>query len=149
MTQPATPPAAPPPLVLDMTQWSEDVDTAVLDKAPCVIASANADGEPDLAFKGSMMVYDKDHLAYWERGFNETLNAIRSNPHVCVLLRHKGGAFRFYGEARIVEDSAEREAVWERVVDVEKKADPEKKGFAVKIRVDRIRSGPRSVKREG
>ena len=94
------------------------------------------------------MVWDKDHLAYWERGMNETLAGVRANPHVAVLVRQPGSPpVRFYGRARIVDDPAEREAVWQRVVAEEQGRDIDKKGIAVIIRVDRIRRGPQSVSR--
>ena len=110
----------------------------------CVIATSNG-ADVDLALKGSFMVWDDDHLAYWERGLNETLAAIRVNPRVAVLLRPKGAPpMRFYGAARVIEDPEQREAIYQRVIPEEQARDPEKKGFGVLIRVDRIRQGPRA-----
>ncbi|MGI9146720.1 MAG: pyridoxamine 5'-phosphate oxidase family protein [Chloroflexota bacterium] len=144
-TPPPTP--APAPLTLDMTAYADAVNNALYNQAVCVIATTN-DGEPDLALKGSFMVWDSDHLAYWERGLNETLAAIRANPHVAVLVRPKGAPpLRFYGEAHVVEDADQREDVYKRVVPQEQGRDPEKKGLAVLIRVDRVRQGPQTVKR--
>jgi hypothetical protein len=141
-------PPAPAPLTLDLTDFAEVVDHALANQTPMLIATVNG-GQPDLAFKGSFMVWDRDHLAYWERGLNETLAGIRGNPKVAVLVRPKGTpAVRFYGQARVVEDAAEREAVWQRVVPEEQGRDPDKKGVAVLIRIDRIRRGPQSVTRE-
>jgi hypothetical protein len=143
----AAAPAPPPPLTLDLTAFADVVNNALSNQTPMLIATSNAD-HPDLAFKGSFMVWDQDHLAYWERSLNETLAGIQSNPHVAVLVRPKGlPAVRFYGEARLVEDAAEREAVWQRVIAEEQGRDPEKEGYAVVIRVDRIRRGPQSVAR--
>jgi hypothetical protein len=140
-------PAPPPPLTLDLTDFADAIDHALANQTPMLIASVH-DGQPDLAFKGSFMVWDRDHLAYWERGLNETLAGIRDNPRVAVLVRPKGSPpVRFYGQARVVEDATEQEAIWQRVVPEEQGRDPEKKGFAVVIRVDRIRRGPQSVSR--
>jgi hypothetical protein len=101
-----------------------------------------------VALKGSFMVWDEDHLAYWERGLNETLAAIRANPRVAVLVRPKGAPpIRFYGEARTVQDPAGREAVYARVIPEEQARDPEKKGLGVLIKVDRIRQGPSTIQR--
>jgi len=149
MAEGAVPPATPAsiPLTLDLTQFAEAVDNALANQSPAVIATSNA-ADPDVALKGSFMVWDRDHLAYWERGLNETLAAIRGNPKVAVLVRPKGSPpLRFYGEARLVEDPAQREAIYQRVVPEERSRDAEKKGYAVLIRVDRIRQGPRSVTR--
>jgi Pyridoxamine 5'-phosphate oxidase len=138
---------APQPLTLDLTQYAESVKNAFYDQTVCVIATSNA-SEVDLALKGSMMVWDQDHLAYWERGMNETLAAIRSNPRVAVLVRPKGvRPMRFYGSARVVEASPEREAIYARVIPEEQARDPEIKGVGVLIWVDRIRQGPDSVSR--
>jgi hypothetical protein len=54
---------------------------------------------------------------------------------------------RFYGAARVIDDPEQREAIYQRVIPEEQGRDPEKKGFGVLIRVDRIRQGPNSVKR--
>ena len=101
------------------------------------------DGQPDIAFKGSLMVWDADHLAYWERGLLETLAALRSNPSVAMVYRHpqRGQPLRFYGQARLIESGETREAVWERVIPIEKARDPQRTGVAVLIRVDRVRLG--------
>jgi hypothetical protein len=67
---------------------------------------------------------------------------------VAVLTRPKGvPPIRFYGEASVVEDPVRREAIYQRVIPEEQARDPEKKGFGVLIRVDRIRQGTQSIKR--
>lgn len=145
-TSPAPPPP-PAPLTLDVTTYADAVNNAFYNQTVCVIATSNG-SEPDVALKGSFMVWDAEHLAYWERGLNETLAAIRANPRVAVLVRPKGAPpMRFYGEAYVVEDPAQREAVYQRVIPEEQGRDPEKKGIAVLIKVDRIRQGAQSVKR--
>ncbi len=141
------PPPTPAPLTLDLNQYAEAINNALYNQAVCVIATSNGN-EPDLALKGSFMVWDQDHLAYWERGLNETLAAIRVNPNVAVLVRPRGAPpLRFYGQARLVEDAAAREAVYQRVIPEEQARDPEKKGFGVLILVQRIRQGAQSVTR--
>ena len=49
----------------------------------------------------------------------------------------KGGIARFYGTARVCKSGPEYEEVWRRLVQPEKDRDPDKKGFAVLIRVER------------
>ncbi len=143
----SAPPPTPAPLTLDLNQYADAVNNAFYNLQVCVIATSNGN-EPDVALKGSFMVWDRDHLAYWERGLNETLAAIRANPHVAVLVRPKGAPpMRFYGSARVIDDLEQREAIYQRVIPEEQGRDPEKKGFGVLIRVDRIRQGPNSVKR--
>jgi len=49
----------------------------------------------------------------------------------------KGGIARFYGTAQVVKSGPQYEEVWRRLVQPEKDRDPEKKGFAVLIKVER------------
>ena len=145
--------AAPPVTTIDLTQFSEIVDNARTDgdrgQSTALVATAN-EGQPDLALKGSLMVWDADHLAWWERGHGETLAGVRSNPRVAVLVRNltrDKRSLRFYGTARIVDDAALRESIWERVLPLEKETDPEKTGDAVLVRVDRVRAGKFDIQR--
>ena len=144
---------APPVTAIDLLQFSEIVDNARTDgergQNTGVVATAN-DGRPDVALKGSLMVWDADHLAWWERGRAETEAAVRANPEVAVMVRNSTRdrrTLRFYGEARIVDDLALRERVWERVIQVEKDTDPEKNGVAVLVRIDRVRAGKFDIQR--
>jgi general stress protein 26 len=143
----STPTPAPPPLTFDLEQYADAVNNAVANQAVVVIATSNGP-DVDLAMKGSFMVWDHDHLAYWERGLNETLAAIQANPRVAVLVRPPGSSpIRMYGAARVVDDPAQREAIYQRVIPQEQARDPDKKGLAVLIHIDRIRRGPQTITR--
>ncbi len=48
-----------------------------------------------------------------------------------------GGIARFYGTAKIEKSGPAYEEVWRRLVQPEKDRDPEKKGFAVLIKIER------------
>jgi hypothetical protein len=145
--------SAPPVTQVELVQFSEIVDNARTDgekgQGTGLVATSNG-GQPDVALKGSLMVWDADRLAWWERGRSETEAALRANPRVAVLVRNvvrDRRTLRFYGEARIVDDAVLRERVWERVSQVEKEGDPEKNGFAVIMRVDRVRAGKLDIQR--
>ena len=72
------------------------------------------------------------------------------NKRVAVWVRNPvrdRRPLRFYGEARVIEGGPERDAVWERVVQVERDLDKEKKGIAVMVRIDRVRAGPNEIQR--
>jgi hypothetical protein len=143
----SAPPQSPAPLTLDLNQYADLVNNAYYNQSVGVIATSNG-SDVDLALKGSFMVWDQDHLAYWERALNETLAAIRANPRVAVMVRPKGGApIRFYGNAEVIEEAVQREAIFQRVIPEEQGKDPDKKGFGVLIRVDRIRQGANTIKR--
>jgi hypothetical protein len=49
----------------------------------------------------------------------------------------KGGIARFYGTATIQKSGLAYEEVWRKLVQPEKDRDPDKKGFAVLIKVER------------
>src|ERR1700704_1124466 len=114
--------SAPPVTAIDLAQFSEIVDNARTDgdrgQSTGLVATSN-DGQPDVALKGSLMVWDADHLAWWERGRAETEAGVRANPRVAVMVRNltrDKRMIRFYGEALIVEDLELRERIWERVI---------------------------------
>src|SRR3546814_19568855 len=48
-----------------------------------------------------------------------------------------GGIARFYGEAAIHKDDPIAQRIWDRLVQPEKDRDPERKGSAVLVRVER------------
>jgi hypothetical protein len=145
--------SVPPVTEIDLLPFSEVVDNARTDQelglTTGLVATSN-DGQPDLALKGSLMVWDKDHLAWWERSKRETLAALAVNPRVAILVRNptrERRTLRFYGMAQVVQDSDVRERVWDRVRQVEKDTDKEKQGVAVIVRIDRVRAGPFDIQR--
>ena len=149
----ASAPPVPPVTEIDLTPFSDIVGNARTDHdqglTTGLVATSN-DGQPDVALKGSLMVWDKDHLAWWERAKRETLAAVGANPRVAIFVRNPirdRRTLRFYGTARVVDDLELRERVWERVRQVEKDMDKDKQGVAVIVRVDRVRAGPFDIQR--
>ncbi|HTM09897.1 MAG TPA: pyridoxamine 5'-phosphate oxidase family protein [Verrucomicrobiae bacterium] len=121
-------------------QMREMIDNALSNGCPCVLATAAADGEPDIGYKGSMMVFDNESLAYWERTKRQHLKNVTQNPKVVVLFRDPKTRlnFRFHGVAAVHEQGPVREAVMARTVKDELDKDPERKGAAVVIRVGKV-----------
>ena len=113
----------------------------------CLVATVLSNGFAQVTPRGSTMVYDDDHLALWERGKGSTTGNLRDKTKVTVFFRKpqlresgllpKGGIARFYGEAEIHKSGPAYEEVWRRLVQPEKDRDPDKKGFAVLIKVER------------
>jgi hypothetical protein len=129
--------------MIDLTEMKEPVDNALAEGNVCLVASASATGMPDIAFKGSVMVFDTDQLAYWERSKGQTLSNLEANPQVCVLYRsrERGVAWKFFGVAELHPSGDLRDQVMSRTVEIELSRDPERTGVAVLIRVDRIVQG--------
>ena len=121
-------------------QMREMIDNALATGSPCILATAAADGEPDIGYKGSMMVFDNESLAYWERTRRQHLKNVQENSKVVVLFRDPKTRvnFRFHGVATVHQDGAIREQVMSRTVKDEIDKDPERKGAAVVIRVSKV-----------
>ena len=113
----------------------------------CLVATVLPNGFAQVTPRGSTMVYDDDHLALWERGKGSTNTNLVKYSKVTMFFRKpqlreagvlpKGGIARFYGTAEIHRSGAAYEDVWRRLVQPEKDRDPDKKGFAVLIKVER------------
>ena len=122
------------------------IDTAFPDHV-CLIATVLPNGFAQVTPRGSTMVFDGDHLATWERGKGSTTDNLADGSRVTVFFRKpqlradgvlpKGGIARFYGTAQVVKSGPVYEEVWRRLIQPEKDRDPEKKGFAVLIKVER------------
>ena len=140
------------PNEIDLMPYQEFFAQAAADGTPVVVGTTEADGMPDLAMKGSFMVWDKDHVAFWERAHGETLAALRANKKLAALYRNPNrmrGQLRLYGDVvTLAEDGDLREQIWNRTIETEQKADPEKKGVGVIVRVDRVRAGGNVIVRD-
>ena len=127
-------------MIAIIDQMKELVDNALANGCPCVLASVSGDGEPDIGYKGSMMVFDNESLAYWERTKRVHMKNVKENPRVIVLFRDAKtkAAWRFHGTATMHESGPIRDQVMARTVKDELDKDPERKGAAVVIRLDKI-----------
>ena len=113
----------------------------------CLVGTVLPNGFAQVSPRGSTMVYDDEHLALWERGKGSTNENLRDGTKVTVYLRKpplresgilpKGGIARFYGTAGIHKSGPAYDTVWQRLVQPEKERDPDKKGYAVLIKVER------------
>jgi predicted pyridoxine 5'-phosphate oxidase superfamily flavin-nucleotide-binding protein len=115
-------------------------ETCLADGAPVLFATASRDGMPDIAFKGSAMVFDKENVAFWERALGQTYANLKENPGVCVLYRNAATrvAWKMFGQAEVLTEGPVRQEVMDRTVPLELDRDPERKGAAIMIRIDRV-----------
>lgn len=122
------------------------INTAFPDNV-CLVGSVLPDGFAQVTPRGGLMVFDDTHLASWERGKGATAANLTDGSKLTVYFRKpqlradgvlpKGGIARFYGTAHIHRSGPAYEEVWRRLVQPEKDRDPDKKGFAVLIAVER------------
>ena len=110
------------------------------------IATVLPNGFAQVTMRGSTQVYDDDHISLWERGRGTTTDNLKDGSKVTVFFRKpdlratilpKGAVARLYGTAKIHKSGPIYEKVWERLIPPEKERDPDKKGFAVLIKIDR------------
>ena len=133
-------------MAIDMTGAMTVIDSAQADGVVCMLGTASADGAPQISPKGSMMVFDGGRLAYWERSARTALENLRANPRVVVYYRNsakterfpRGAVWRCYGRATVLTEGEQRDQVFERIVPAERDKDPDRKGAAVLIMVERI-----------
>jgi hypothetical protein len=124
----------------------EHIDTAFPANV-CLVGTVLPSGFAQVSPRGSTMVFDDEHLALWERGKGSTNANLQDGAKVTVFLRKpqlresgllpKGGVARFYGTASVHKSGPVYEGVWQRLIRPEKERDPQKKGYAVLIRVER------------
>ena len=121
-------------------EMRDHFETALADGFACLVGTASKDGWPQISPKGSVMVFDDETLAYWERAKRSGLENVRENPKVVVYYSNptKRLRWRFYGVATIHESGAIRDEVMRRTVQAELDRDPDRQGVAILIRVDQV-----------
>jgi hypothetical protein len=115
------------------------------DGAPCLVATQGPDG-PNISPKGSMIVFDDDHLAYWERSKRQALANLGNDRRVCVMYANfkvqrdgilDSGFLRFYGTAELHESGPTREAIFKRLLPREQTHAGADKGIGVLVKIER------------
>ena len=124
----------------------EHIDTAFPANV-VLVASALPNGYAQVSPRGSAQVFDDEHLSLWERGRGSTNAALKDGSKLTFYLRKsqlrengmlpKGGVARFFGTATIHKSGAVYDEIWQRLIQPEKDRDPQKKGFAVLVKIDR------------
>ena len=116
------------------------VDKAQADGYVCLLGTASKGGEPQISPKGSMIVYDEETLAYWERSRRSAMENIVENPQVVIFYRNpsKSVNWRFHGKAKLTLIGDIRDKVMKRIPQAELSYDSEHKGAAVLVSVDQI-----------
>ncbi len=121
-------------------QMRELLYTAMDDRSTCLLGTATAEGKPQISMKGSVMVFDRHTLAYWERAKRSALENVGANPNVVIFYRNSALriTWRFHGTAKVYETGAIRNNVMHRTVQAELDRDPDRLGAAVLVTVDTI-----------
>jgi uncharacterized protein len=85
---------------------SDDMREIIARSAIGYAATVTPDGRPNLSPKGSLTVYDDDHLYFADIASPQTIRNLRSNPHIEVnfvdVISRRG--YRFKGTAEVHTD---------------------------------------------
>jgi len=125
----------------------QPINNAAFTDNVCLVGTVLPNGFAQITPRGSTMVFDDHHIALWERGRGSTNENLSNGSKVTIFFRKPslraagtlplGGIARFYGIAAIHKSGPVYEEVWNRLIQPEKERDPEKKGFAVMIEIER------------
>ncbi|MBT3990947.1 MAG: hypothetical protein HN884_01875 [Rhodospirillaceae bacterium] len=131
--------------------WLVDGINTAFPKNVCLVGIALPDGYAQISPRGSVVVYDENTLAIWNRGGGTTAESGSDGSKMTVYFRNSefgarggngllpaGGIARFYGTAEVhKEDGDVREKVWTTMHPKERENDPDKAGHAVLIHLER------------
>jgi hypothetical protein len=116
------------------------INGALAAGAPMLVASVDAEGRPRMTFRGSLQVFSSDQLGFWARNpEGGTMDNIAGNPHVAMMLRNPitRVVLQMAGRARVAVGD-ERDRVYASAPEIERNADPERKGAGVIVDLDRV-----------
>jgi hypothetical protein len=117
----------------------------------CLVGTVRPNGYANISPRGSVQIVGGDTLGLWDRGGRASSDALKDGDKLSVYFRDPslsavarggngllaaGGIARFYGVAELHTKGDAYEQVWNNMVQQERDADPDKKGFAVLIHVD-------------
>jgi len=115
------------------------------DGYPCLLATVGPEG-PNITPKGSMIVFDDQHLAYWERTKRAVLDNLGLEKRVCVMYANfkaqrdgvlESGFLRFFGTVELHESGPIREAIFQKLVPREQTHAGAENGIGVLIRIEK------------
>jgi hypothetical protein len=121
------------------------ITSAWEDGSPCLVATQGPNG-PNISVKGSMVVFDGDHLAYWERSKKQALENLGSDKRVCIMYANfkaqrdcalESGFLRFYGTAELHESGPVHGAIFKLLLPREQTHVGADTGIGVLVKIDR------------
>jgi predicted pyridoxine 5'-phosphate oxidase superfamily flavin-nucleotide-binding protein len=128
--------------VLELTdEMRTRLSSALADGFPVITSTVDADGQPHLSFYGTAQVLNSQQVALWVRNpEGGLLTRIVDQPRIALMYRNGPDrvSYQFHGTARIESDEAVRTEVFDNSPEVERSLDPDRKGVAVVIDVDRV-----------
>jgi hypothetical protein len=131
------------------------IEAAWVDGHVCLLGTVGEAG-PNISAKGSMIFFDDDHLAYWERSKRKALENLGRDKRVVVVFSNmhaqregkmESPVLRFYGTAEIHETGPMKDAIFSKLLKREQEHDGADKGLGVLIRIERAETiGGKSIR---
>lgn len=139
-------PTAPvPPTAIELTpDMVEALAKAMDNGSPTIAGYVNEHGQPSLSPRGTTQAYGDNEVALWVRSKDTGMaKAIESNPNVSIFYtagrgKPLSGNLQFQGRARVEPDEMARNIIFDASPMIEQKADPERKGAAIIIELDKV-----------
>jgi hypothetical protein len=105
-------------------------------------AYVESGGRPHISFYGSTHVHSADQLAIWVRhpDTSALLQTLAEHPHMAFIYGDVAERFYFTFEGRGRVSDEARQRVYDEMHPLERKFDPEMKGVAVLVDLDRFTS---------
>lgn len=130
-------------LPLELDDDVKDAIATAFDSGNYVTVAYNGDdGWPHVSRRGSTQVFAPQQLAIWVRKRDDGLaRAVGTRPEVTLFYMDmvgRGVVYTFYGRGRVSEDPEVNDRVWEHTPEREKARDPERKGIALIVDLERV-----------
>lgn len=115
------------------------------DGAPCLVATIGPDG-PNISVKGSMVVVDDQHLAYWERSKRQALENLGHDKRICIIYANfkaqrdgvlDSGFLRFWGTAEFYESGPMHDMIFNMLLPREQTHVGADTGIGVLVKIER------------
>jgi hypothetical protein len=116
------------------------IATASTDGHPIVAGSVDPDGQPELAYYGSIQPFEAGRLVLWARPPAHVADRLSAYPKMSFLYwnRDERVMARLYGTARVVVEPDRRNAIFEVAPERERARDQERDGVAIEVELTRI-----------
>ncbi len=142
LAQALTPGAPPPATAVTLDGAIADAVNGALDNGtPIIAAYVDRDGQPQLSLRGTTQVYSPDQLALWIRNPEGGLiGALPQAPRLTFFYRDPAtrAFLQIQGRGRVDPDQHVRDVVFDNSPEREQAIDPERRGAAVIVDVDRV-----------
>lgn len=131
--------AGPTPLQLT-EEMKQAVNNAYDNRTPMVVVYVDENGQPSMSLRGTVQAWSDTQLAFWARSGSSLPSALAARPRVTLWYRDPATrtTIQFRGTAKVDGDENFRTLVFDRSPANEQAADPERKGVAVLVDLDRV-----------